>query len=208
MTENPVKKAGFMSKLKWLGTMGGFVAGLVLGPYVSQLLVQTNPGFFGPDNQNIIDKQQANFDRLDETLAELDKLQQGGGAGGELVARLTTLMNEQRTLSEQKNELFKTTDTAKQDLKEELLEKHGASGAVDFWVRPGESIVLRERDQVFTVLKGLSVNTAQVNLSGKQSRMGIGDSLEFEISTGACKLFYRQDNRKTDGLFGFDLICD
>ena len=207
MTDTHATRKGFLSKLKWLGALGSFVAGLVIGPYASELVVRTNPGFFGPGNQSIIDEQQENFSRLEETLAELATMKPGDSGNAELVARLTTLLEEQRTLAEKKDELFKATDIAGQAMKEELLKKKGVAGAVDFFIKPGESMVLRDPNQVFSVLRGLSGNRVSANLSGTRSQLMIGDAVEFEVGSGPCKVFYRQDDRNGSG-YGFDLVCD
>ena len=200
------QRAGWKARVRWLGTLGGFVAGLVIGPYASELVVRSNPGFFGPNNQNIIEEQQENFGRLEETLAALGSARPGDAEYDGLVGKLTGLLQEQRVLAQEKDELFKATDVAGQEMKEQLLKKCGKTGSVDFWVQPGRSMVLRDPGQVFSVIRGLSGNTVRVNLNGKQSRLAVGDRLELETSGGVCEVIYRQDDRQGKG-YGFDLVC-
>ena len=205
MSEEQPKRKRTRRALQIGGACLSFVAGFVLGPYAEELIVRAHPGFFGPDNQAIIEAQQANFAQLEERLAKLKQAVQDGPLAQALLAELGALLTEQQALSGRKDELFQAADASVEAMKAELLEKRGVGQAVDFWVKTGESLVLKDPDKVFSVLKAYSGDRIDVNLSGERSRLTVGDPLTFETSAGQCTLFFRHGKRESDGRFGFDL---
>jgi hypothetical protein len=184
----------------------GFVIGLVMGPYAEELLARANPGFFGPDNQQVIEDQQANFAALEAKLAELRLTAGDDPASKALIGELGTLLQEQKNLTAKKDELFKATDIAQQTLKEELLRERGTSGAIDFWIKIGESVILRDPDKSLSVTYFWSgSNQIDVNISGEKTRMAVGDAIPIKTAQGEFTLLYRQTKRDSDDRFGFDL---
>ena len=208
LTDTPPKRSNTRKLVEIAGAILSFTAGLVVGPYASELITRSNPGFFGPDNQTIIDEQQANFATLDAKFNELMRTVPKDAKTAGLATELSKLLAKQQALAARKDRLFRAVDNDNQDLKTQLLRKQGLSGAVDFWAKPGESYVLKDRDKVFSVVAVHSHNRIDVNLSGERKRMNIGDPLEFESSAGKCTVFYRQGKRETDGRVGFDLTCE
>ena len=184
-----------------------FLAGFVLGPYAEELITRANPGFFGPNNQSIIDEQQSNFAMLDEKLSQLKQAIPADAGAGELLIELGDLLAKQKELSARKDELFKETDVSSQAMKAELLKERGVSDVVGFWIAIGESVVLKDPDKVFSVARKYSDTRIDVNLSGERKQLSVGDPLEFQTSAGPCTVFFRHGQRKTDDRFGFDLTC-
>ena len=205
MSEEQPKMKRIRRGLQIAGACLSFAAGFVLGPYAEELLARAHPGFFGPDNQSIIEAQQANFAKLDDKFEKLKQLVPDDGDAQGLMNELGALLTEQQALSARKDELFQAADAGVEAMKAELLEQRGVAGAVDFWVKVGESLVLKDPDKVFSVLKAFSDDRIDVNLSGERSRLTVGDPLTFQTSAGQCTLFFRHGKRDTDGRFGFDL---
>lgn len=184
----------------------GFAVGMVVSPYAEELIIRSNPGFFGPDNQQVIEDQQANFAALEAKLAELRLTAGDDPASKALIGELGTLLQEQKNLSAKKDQLFKATDVAQQTLKEELLRDRGTSGAVDFWIKIGESVILRDPDKAFSVTYFWpGSNQIDVNLSGEKIRMEVGDAIPVKTAQGEFTLLFRQTRRDSDERFGFDL---
>ena len=184
----------------------GFVVGCVAGTYGEELLVRANPGFFGPDNQQIIEDQQANFAALEEKLAALKRTAGDDPEAAAMIGELDSLIQQQKALAQRKDDMFKATDVANQALKDQMLQERGTTGAVDFWVGLGESVVLREPGTAVSVIKyWSSTDQADVNLSGQKTRMHVGDTLAVPTSQGEYTLVYRQAKRASDGRLGFDL---
>ena len=184
----------------------GFAVGVVMGPYAEELITRSNPGFFGPDNQQVIEDQQANFAALEAKLAELRLTAGDDPASKALIGELGSLLQEQKNLSAKKDELFKATDVAQQTLKEELLRDRGTSGAVDFWIKIGESVILLDPDKALSVTYFWpGSNQIDVNLSGEKIRMEVGDAIPVKTSQGDFTLLFRQTRRDSDERFGFDL---
>jgi hypothetical protein len=184
----------------------GFVIGVVVGPYAEELVARSNPGFFGPDNQQVIEDQQANFAALEAKLAELRLTAGDDPAAKALIGELDTLLQEQKDLTAKKDALFKATDIEQQTLKDALLRERGTSGAVDFWIKIGESVILRDPDKAVSVTYFWpGSNQIDVNLSGEKSRMAVGDAIPVQTAQGEYTLIYRQTRRESDERFGFDL---
>ncbi len=184
----------------------GFAVGVVVGPYAEELITRSNPGFFGPDNQQVIEDQQANFAALEAKLAELRLTAGDDPASKALIGELGALLQEQQNLASKKDELFKATDVAQQTLKEELLRDRGTSGAVDFWIKIGESVILRDPDKALSVTYFWpGSNQIDVNISGEKIRMEVGDAVPVKTAQGEFTLLFRQTRRDSDERFGFDL---
>lgn len=192
--------------IRWSMALIGFVVGAVSGTYLEELLARANPGFFGPDNQQVIEDQHENFAALEAKLAELKLTASDDPSAGALINELGLLIQEQKNLSEKKDELFKETDIQQQALKAELMRDRGVSGAVDFWIRPGESMILRDPDKALSVLRyWTNADNIDVNLSGEVTRINVGDTLPVKTSQGDFTLIYRHGKRESDGRYGFDL---
>jgi len=190
-----------------LGIAGiSFLFGLIASPYAEELIMRTNPGFFGPDNQQVIDEQQANFAHLESKLKELSLVAGDDPKAQALIAELQASLNEQRALANKQNELFKATDIEKQMLADRLREQRGTGAAVDFWIQVGESVTLVDPDISFAVI-GLYSSTTDitVNLKGEKQRVSIGDPIVFDTSKGKHAVIFRQARRDSDKRFGFDL---
>lgn len=202
----PGKRVVGRKALQLVGAFLGFALGVVAGPYAEELLARANPGFFGPDNQQVIEDQQANFAALEAKLAELKLTAGDDPAAGALIGELGSLLQEQKNLTAKKDELFKATDVAQQTLKEELLRERGTSGAVDFWIKIGESVILRDPDKALSVTYFWpGTNQIDANLSGEKLRMAVGDAVPVKTAQGEFTLIYRQMRRESDERFGFDL---
>lgn len=203
---SPTKRVAGRKVLQLTLAFMGFVVGLVLGPYAEELMARANPGFFGPDNQQVIEDQQANFAALEAKLAELRLTAGDDPASKALIGELGTLLQEQKDLTAKKDELFKATDIAQQTLKEDLLRERGTSGAIDFWIKIGESVILRDPDKSLSVTYfWAGTNQIEINLSGEKMRLDVGDAVPVKTSQGDCTLIYRQTRRESDQRFGFDL---
>ncbi len=190
-----------------VGATLGFVIGCVAGTYGEELLVRSNPGFFGPDNQQVIDDQHANFAALDAKISELKLASSDDPRTAALVDELSRLVQEQKNLSEKKNDLFKAADITQQSLKQQLLEKRGVSQAVDFWISKDETVLLKDPDIALSVLRfWASDNEIDINLSGEEVRMKLGDTLPVQTREGPMTLIYRHAARESDGRIGFDLV--
>ena len=191
--------------LQVLGTFMGFCAGLLLGPYAEELLTRANPGFFGPDNQQIIEDQRANFAALEDKLKAL-RLQAGDDpAAAAMITELEQLIAEQKRLATRKDEAFKATDIEKQSLSDQLLAAKGHTTAVDFWLAPGESVILKDADTAFTVVTHYTdANDINVALRGVQHRLEVGDVLPITIGGEKFVVIYREGSRASDGRYGFD----
>jgi len=183
------------------------MAGFVLGPYAEELITRANPGFFGPNNQNIIEQQQANFAMLDEKFSKLKQAIPPDADTGQLVIELGDLLAKQRELSARKDELFKETDLSNQAMKAELLKERGVTDTVGFWIAIGESVVIKDPDKVFSVARRYSDTRIDVSLSGERKQLSVGDPFEFHTSAGPCTVFFRHGKRESDNRFGFDLTC-
>lgn len=183
-----------------------FVAGFILGPYAEEMLSRVNPGFFGPDNQQIIDDQRDGFTKLENKLAEL-KLNAGKDPKtAMLIGELASMIEEQKTLAARKDEMFKAVDVEKQMLSKELLDAKGTSGAVGFWLKPYESVKLKDPTKVFSFARiSTNSNTIQANISGEKTSMYVGDKLRVETANGPYLVVYRYGQRKSDSRHGFDL---
>lgn len=202
----PVRRVLGLKALQLALAFMGFVVGLVLGPYAEELMARANPGFFGPDNQQVIEDQQANFAALEAKLAELRLTAGDDPVSKALIGELGTLLQEQKNLTAKKDELFKATDIEQQKLKEELLRDRGTSGAVGFWIKIGESVVLRDPDKALSVTYYWpGSHQIDVNISGEKSRMAVGDAIPIKTAQGDFTLLYRQAKRDSDDRFGFDL---
>jgi len=183
-----------------------FIAGLIISPYAEELITRTNPGFFGPDNQQVIDEQQANFALLESKLKELQLVAGDDPKAQALIAEVRAGLNEQQALAKKQNELFKETEVQNRVLSDRLRQQTGTGSAVDFWLKVGESVTLIDRDIPFAVL-GIYTDDTQirVNLSGQDRRVAVGDPLVFDTSRGRHAVIFRQAKRGSDGRYGFDL---
>lgn len=186
----------------------GFAAGFIIGPYAEELLARANPSFFGPDNQQVIDEQKANFQAFEDTLAQLQRAVPDDPATTGLVARMTDLLAEQKALAERKDQMFKEVDVQKQSLTAELLRVQGNSSAVGFWIKPGESVTLRDPNLAFSISAVYTLaDDLQANLSGEKTRVAVGDVIEFDTPLGGKgRVIYRHGRRKSDGRYGFDAV--
>lgn len=203
----PPKKTGRSRKLLRATTaFVSFAFGLLVSPYASQLIMSANPEFFGPDNQQVIEDQRSNFAQLDSKLAELRSANADDPQTEAMIDQLAQMIEEQKALAARKDEMFKATDVERQRLSEELLRKQGSSAAVGFWLKPGESIMLKDPTKVLAVaMEHTSKGDVTVNISGEQTRMKVGDTLQVATSGGPYLLIYRHGPRESDGRLGFDL---
>jgi hypothetical protein len=183
-----------------------FAFGLIVGPYAEELLTRANPEFFGPDNQQIIEDQRGNFARLDSKLAELRHANADDPQTQAMIHELAGLIEEQKALAARKDQMFKATDVERQRLGEQLLRRQGSSTAVGFWLKVGESIVLKDPGNVLAIaIAHSNLDAVTVNLSGEQTRMTVGDILRFNTTEGPYAVIYRHAARESDGRYGFDL---
>lgn len=202
----PGKRAAGRKILQLTMAFLGFAVGVVVGPYAEELITRSNPGFFGPDNQQVIEDQQANFAALEAKLAELRLTAGDDPASKALIGELDALLREQKNLTAKKDELFKAADIQQQTLKDELLRDRGTSGAVGFWIKIGESVILRDPDKALSVTYYWSgSHQIDVNISGEKTRMAVGDAIPIKTAQGDFTLLYRQTKRDSDDRFGFDL---
>ena len=184
----------------------GFLAGSIFGAYVEELLARANPGFFGPDNQKVIDEQTANFANLDAKLKELKLNADKDPKAIALLGELGEMIQEQKNLAARKDEMFKATDIERQMLDDKLLKATETSGTVDFWLKVGESVILVDSDKVFALVNHYtSLGDVNVSLSGQQHRITVGDRLDFETTDGPRVVIFRHVKRESDGRYGFDL---
>ncbi|MEM1207897.1 MAG: hypothetical protein AAGI54_01395 [Planctomycetota bacterium] len=182
-----------------------FTAGAVVAPYIEELVSRATPGFFGPDNQQIIADQQANFSRLDAKLAELGLVSDDPKVVT-LINEIDQLIAEQKALAERKDERFREVDVERQMLSEQLREDRGATQAVDFWIRPGESVALQDPTIVFSFRPVIETsNLIDAVVSGERKRMDVGDAFSVATSVGPRVILYRHGKRESDGRHGFDV---
>ena len=183
-----------------------FAAGLILGPYVGEMMARATPGFFGPDNQQVIEDQNANFDRLESKLEELKLTAGDDPKTAALIKELREALAEQRALAKRKNEMFKEVDIERQMLRDQLTEVKQGSQSVGFWIGEGESISLKDRTKVFSFRRVNSVNDSiQAVISGQRTPMEVGDVVEVDTAEGKMLILYRHGRRESDGRFGFDV---
>jgi len=201
------KLAASRKMLRLTIAFAGFVVGLVIGPYAEELITRSHPGFFGPDNQQVIDDQKANFAHLEAKLKELQHVAGDDPKAQALIEQLKAALREQKALAEKKNELFKETEVQNRVLADRLREQQGTGAAIDFWLKVGESVTLVDPDISFAVL-GIYTNDTQIraNLSGQDRRIAVGDPLVFDTSKGKHAVIFRQARRESDARYGFDLV--
>jgi hypothetical protein len=190
-----VRKAGL--------ALGGMVVGSIVGDGVQASLQSVGLG--GPSVDTLIADQQANFADVDAKLDALRDLSSTPQLK-QTVAELSTLMQRQADLTKKANDELRTLAEQSQATKDEQLHKSGMAGGADLWLKPGESVNVGDRNQVLAVVR-TPRGYADINLSGKQRRLAIGDLVEVQASGRSCKVFFKQAARKTDGRAGFDLHC-
>jgi hypothetical protein len=183
--------------------LGSMVIGTFVGYGVQASLAVVGLG--GPSVDTLIAEQQANFKNVDAKLDTLRRLSSSPEAK-QTIAELNAALHHQEELSKRASEELRTLSQQNLANRDEQLVKSGMAGGADLWLRPGESINIGDRSQVFA-LKRAPRGYADVSVSGTPRRLAFGDKIQVQAGARSCSVYFKQGARRLDGRIGFDVNC-
>lgn len=179
--------------------LGGMILGAVVGIAVQAGLEST--GLLGPTVDTLIDAQQDNFEKIHSRLETLRQSAQDPAVAQDL-QELASLIETQDELRRQASTELAYLGGQVAELRDARLAEDGFSGGADFWLLPGESVSVGNREHVMGVVR-LWTTAADVVLNGKKTRLSVGAS----VDAGDCKVFFKQAIPRDDRRVGFDVTC-
>ena len=210
MTEQSASSSS--KKLPWLTVtrlrggalaLGSMVFGTLVGMAVQQAVRTT--GVLGPSVSALIEEQETNFGEVNKRLDEL----QGHASDPEVkrsLGELRELLRRQDELRQQAAQELRSLDESAATRKDAELAKSGYASAIDFWLKPGESVNVGGREQVFALV-GAGRGLADVNVNGSRKRLVSGDQVQVKGTVKTCAVSLRTATPRQDGRIGFDLTC-
>lgn len=189
------------------GKLGGAVAGALVGIAVQSALQGT--GVLGPGMEELISEQDAGFAALSEKIDAL-RSASGDAEVASITGEIEAMLGRQRELADRTQDELRGARAQIERLRAEALDARGSAGGAEVWLAPGESITVAGfPGNVFALKKftysGRSADLT-VNVSGKESRMAVGDAAEFPAKDGVWRVIYKQATARGDGRVGFDLV--
>lgn len=201
------KKVGKRVIAHPVGKVAAVIVGTLFGLAIEAGVDST--GILGPGVDQLIVEQEAGFANIEAKLEALRK-STDPAESERLAAELERLVSQQRTYGDRAAEELRGARFEIQRLKEDALEAAGAAAGADVWLRPGESITIAGKaGNVFAFNKfsySGSTGDIQVNISGKNGRMQVGDAAEFPGDGGMWKVIFKQSHDRGDGRLGFDIV--
>jgi hypothetical protein len=202
--ETRQKSAAWTRLRKIATTIGASILGAIVGFGVQTGIGYT--GLAGPSVETLLAEQEENFT---DVHAKLDALQAQATdpAVRQTAMELEMLLQRQNELSQQAGAELRSLSEQAAVAKDSALAEGGTAGGADFWLKPGESVNLGAREQVFGLTRVLRGGYADVNLSGTAKRMSVGDMMSVEAGARMCTVFFKQAVVRADGRVGFDVNC-
>lgn len=179
--------------------LGGMIVGAVVGVAVQAGFEST--GLLGPTVDTLLNEQQDNFEQIHTRLESLRQVSQDPDLAAQLNA-LSSLIEKQDQLRQQTAAELAYLGRQVADLRNRNLAEQGFAGGADFWLLPGESVSVGNREHVLGVVR-LWHTAADVVLNGRKARLSVGASLD----AGDCKVFFKQAVPRDDNRVGFDVAC-
>jgi hypothetical protein len=196
------------NKIKAIAITSAFV-GMVIGAVVEMFVqgAMESTGWFGPTLESVMSEQVANFDAIKKKLDALNAATTEADRE-RLRKELDELLKRQQVLTGQTHTELRRAQGEVETLREKSLTVTGSAGGADLWLKPGESVTVGSRENVFSLLSVESSHRARVNISGKSSLLSPGDFVEAPTADGVWKVFYKQSSRGGDrSELGFDLVA-
>ncbi len=179
--------------------IGGMIVGAVVGIAVQVGLEST--GMLGPTVDTLLNEQQDNFEKIHTRLEGMKEATQDPALAHDL-RELASLIKKQDELRKQTSTELAYLGSQVAELRNKNLAEQGFAGGADFWLLPGESVSVGNRDHVLGVVR-LWTTAADVVLNGKKTRLSVGAS----VDAGDCKVFFKQAVPRDDRRVGFDVAC-
>ena len=181
----------------------GMVVGSVVDRVVQNLLDKT--GMFGPSLDQVVNAQTENFSAIKAKLTDLSAVN-SPEVQEKLLKELNTLLTKQEQLTGRTHEELLDYSREVASLREQSLKTHGVAKGADFYLTPGQSITVGERDNVFSLLNVQKDGRSYINLSGKLKWLRIGDFIEAPAENGTYKIYNKGASSEDNNRIGFDLI--